>query len=591
MTATVAAPSFARNAGDRPPAPEAAPPHHRLARGLRMLRHVPASQVLARVRLAGARRAYGLVPQWALANDVPAGSLRLPLPDHLAALTRASLDRATLGARVADLVAGRLEFAGTQRDFRDGIAWDGPHPSPLWGFHLHYLAPVLELAAGGRGDVAAAILGSWRARFDRRWDPVAWHSYPTSLRLVNVVLAASLEPTSAIAGDLAPWVARHAAYLQRHLEYDLRGNHLLENARALMIAGAVLDGPDAAAWNRRARDIVATEIPEQILPDGAHFELSPMYHCVVLHRLLEMAALLGDDDPLTRETLAPAIARAAGFLEGILCPDGDIPLLGDAARNSAPPPAVLLDFARRYGATRPAHPEPGVRSFPDSGIHVWRSRDLWAVLDAGPVCPPYLPGHGQADSLTVEVWVRGACVVTDPGTHEYTGPERAWNRSSRAHSTVTVNDEDTSEVWGSFRVGGRARVFDVQADDLAVAASMQPWNGHARCRRTVRFADAAGRALHIADEAAVPAGRTARSRLHLHPDARLADGLRDDGRVALLHTPAGPVRITARHPMRLEPGRCSRQFGLVEPTTILVQDLRDDAPGLVRASFRIEPVG
>jgi hypothetical protein len=510
-------------------------------------------------------------------------------PDSLARVTHAVLDSDALRSRIEQVTAGTFHFVGQSQASATADVWTGPHPTPLWAFNLHYLAPVLELSAGGRQDLAANVLGSWRRAYDHRWDPVAWHPYPTSLRLVNVALAASLAEDPPLGPRLPGWIVNHAEYLARHLEYDLGGNHLLENARALLLASIVVNPPQALAWAALSRNILQAEVPEQILPDGAHFELSPMYHSIVLHRLLEMAAVLGNDDPLTRDVLAPAIARAARFLDAILCPDDDLPLLGDSARNGAPSPRVLLDLARAYVTPNPRRNGPTLDAFTDSGIHVWRGSDVWAILDAGPVCPSYLPGHGQADSLTVEVWVRGVCVVTDPGTHEYTGPERAWNRSSRAHSTVTIDDEDTSEVWASFRVGGRARISNVAVDGLAVSATMVPWNVSARCRRTVRFADEHGATLDIRDDVALPRARSARSRLHLDPRVRLIDGLRDDGRVVLLDTDRGRVRITARHPMRLEPARCSRQFGLIEPTTILVQDLRGSRGDLVEGAFRIEP--
>ena len=44
-----------------------------------------------------------------------------------------------------------------------------------------------------------------------------------------------------------------------------------------------------------------------------------------------------------------------------------------------------------------------------------------------------------------------------------------------------------------------------------------------------------------------------------------------DGVVA--RSPAGFVRIQAEHPLEVERGRASRQYGLIEPTTILVQTL------------------
>jgi Heparinase II/III-like protein/Heparinase II/III N-terminus len=565
----------------------------RLARMHRMLIHVPPRQVAARMRLVGLRQLYRIAPERVLPRASalePSRPAPIAVPAGVADIARAVLEPAGLRRRIEQLTAGVFDFVGQRRASAMADVWAGPHPTPLWAFNLHYLAPVLELSAGGREDLAARMLASWRGAHDHRWDPVAWHPYPSSMRLGNVVLAASLAGGIPLGPGLQGWVARHARYLAGHLEYDLRGNHLLENARALLLASAVVDAPQAPAWAALARTILQVEVPEQILPDGAHFELSPMYHAIVLQRLLEMAAVLGDEDPLTRDVLAPAIARAARFLDAILCPDDDIPLLGDSARDGAPRARVLLDLARAYTTPTPRRAAPTLETFPDSGIHVWRSSTVWAILDAGPVCPPYLPGHGQADSLTVEVWVRGVCVVTDPGTHEYTGPERAWNRSSRAHSTVTLDDQDTSEVWASFRLGGRARMSDVAVDGLAVSATMVPWNASARCRRTVRFADEHGGALDIRDDVAVPGVRRARSRLHLDPRVRLIDGLRADGRVAVVETDRGRVRITAHHPMRLEPARCSRRLGLVEPTTILVQDLRPSRGDHVDGAFRIEPI-
>jgi uncharacterized heparinase superfamily protein len=566
---------------------------HRVARVHRMLAHVRPRQVMARVRLGGLRQLYRMAPERALPRAAALelrGRAPIAVPAGVAHITRAVLEPTALRRRIEQLTAGVFDFVGRRRASAMADVWAGPHPTPLWAFNLHYLAPVLELSAGGREDLAARLLASWRGAYDHRWDPVAWHPYPTSLRLGNVVLAASLTGDSPLGPRLQGWVARHARYLAGHLEYDLRGNHLLENARALLLASAVIDAPQSPAWGALARTILQDEVPEQILPDGAHFELSPMYHAIVLHRLLEMAAVLGDEDPLTRDVLAPAITRAARFLDAILCPDDDLPLLGDSSRDGAPRARVLLDLARAFTTPTPRRPAPTLEAFPDSGIHVWRGSTVWAILDAGPVCPSYLPGHGQADSLTVEVWVRGVCVVTDPGTHEYTGLERAWNRSSRAQSTVTFDVEDTSVVWDCFRVGGRARVSDVAVDGLAVSATMVPWNASARCRRTVRFADEQGGTLDIRDDVAVPGARRARSRLHLDPRVRLIDGLRADGRVAVVETERGRVRITARHPMRLEAARCSRQLGLVEPTTILVQDLRPARGDHVDGAFRIEPV-
>jgi uncharacterized heparinase superfamily protein len=334
-----------------------------------------------------------------------------------------------------------------------------------------------------------------------------------------------------------------------------------------------------------ARQLLRDEVREQVRADGSHFELSPMYLLVILQRCLQALALLDRDEPLAHRTLAPAVTRMARFLAATLCPDGDIPPLGDAVRGFAPPPAALLALAEQFTGVRPPAAAHGVTSFDDAGLHVFRSARLWAIFDAGPVCADYLPGHGQADSLTVEVWCDGACVIGDPGVHEYTGPERAWGRSSRAHSTLTVDDADTSEVYGSFRVGGRARIAAVTRCPDGVTAMLAPFALRGRLMRTVRLDRAGGGQLEILDSASVPPGRTARSRLHLHPAVQIVDGPAPDGRTVIVRSPAGLVRIEAGRPIELERGRASRNYGLIEPTTILVQPLVAGA-----ARFSIEPL-
>ena len=93
-------------------------------------------------------------------------------------------------------------------------------------------------------------------------------------------------------------------------------------------------------------------------------------------------------------------------------------------------------------------------------------RDMVALLDVGEVGPDYLPGHAHADTLSFEMSVFGQRVVVNSGTSCYgLGAERSRQRGTSAHSTVEVNGMDSSEVWGGFRVGRRARPFDVVVEE------------------------------------------------------------------------------------------------------------------------------
>ena len=96
----------------------------------------------------------------------------------------------------------------------------------------------------------------------------------------------------------------------------------------------------------------------------------------------------------------------------------------------------------------------------------------WHLLaDVGPPCPPSLPAHAHADTFGCLLHVDKVPLLVDTGTSTYEpGPVRRYERSTAAHSTVQVDGADSTEVWGVFRAGRRARVsgLAVHADAARV---------------------------------------------------------------------------------------------------------------------------
>ena len=95
----------------------------------------------------------------------------------------------------------------------------------------------------------------------------------------------------------------------------------------------------------------------------------------------------------------------------------------------------------------------------------------WHLLaDVGPPCPPSLPAHAHADTFGCLLHVDKVPLLVDTGTSTYEpGPVRRYERSTAAHSTVQVDGADSTEVWGVFRAGRRARVsgLAVHAEDAS----------------------------------------------------------------------------------------------------------------------------
>ena len=214
----------------------------------------------------------------------------------------------------------------------------------------------------------------------------------------------------------------------------------------------------------------------------------------------------------------------------ILAPEGRLPLFGDSARESDLEPRRLTAAMRELLPFVPPAPESGDRVFKGAGL--WRLDDPdeghRLLLDAGEVCPDRLPAHGQADTFSFLLSVAGRAMVVDPGLHSYAAGEmRDYCRSTRAHSTVEVDGEDSSEVWSSFRVGRRARIRPLQASvggRLATFSAEHDGYRHLGVRHARLVSHLAPGAWLVVDRLRARGFHDYRSRVHLHPSAVLERG-------------------------------------------------------------------
>jgi uncharacterized heparinase superfamily protein len=157
------------------------------------------------------------------------------------------------------------------------------------------------------------------------------------------------------------------------------------------------------------------------------------------------------------------------------------------------------------------------------------------ILDVGAIGPDYIPGHAHADTLSFELHVDGMPVIVDSGTSTYEDCTlRHWQRSTRAHNTVEIDGQDSSEVWGSFRVARRARTTVLKESKDFVEARHDGYRrlpGKPLHKREWRFS---ARCVQIRDN--ISGGfKTAIGRFHFHPDVQLipSSGDTNSGKIIL----------------------------------------------------------
>jgi hypothetical protein len=318
----------------------------------------------------------------------------------------------------------------------------------LGRFHRQYGDDVLAAARAGDLEETRRLIATWiEAHPPHNGD--AWHPYPLSTRVGNWIAALTLLP-DVVSPELSSSLWRQLQRLRMNVEDDVLGNHVVRNARALVLGGTSFG---AADLTRRGIELLRRELPEQVLRDGGHYERSPSYHLVVLRDLLEIHAAS------PHSWLAEAIERMRIFAAALARPDGAPALFNDGTVDSP-----MLEL--------PDAPD-GLAVFDQSGFVVVRDGPLWLAFRCGPPSPNFLPAHAHADALSFQLWWRGRPVLVDPGTCTYEpGPDRDWFRSTRAHSTVCVDGRNQFRLWGAFRSGPLPKVSLRYARDRALEASV-----------------------------------------------------------------------------------------------------------------------
>ena len=294
-----------------------------------------------------------------------------------------------------------------------------------------------------------------------------------------------------------------------NLEYHLLGNHLLENSFSLLFGAYYFR--DEYLY-KKAVKILKEELKEQILDDGGHFELSPMYHQIILFRVLDCINLVKNNSWKSKELLELLNSKAElmlGWLENITYENGDIPLLNDSANKITPTSHELFDYADKLKL------ETNNIMLKESAYRKIVKEKYECLVDIGHIGSSYIPGHAHADTLNFELRINGKAFIVDSGLSTYeTNSIRSNQRSTKAHNTIEIMGKDSSEVWGAFRVANRAEIISLEEKENFIKATHDGYKKYDIIHtRTWKFKND-----KIVIEDNLSKKCKAMFRLHFHPD-------------------------------------------------------------------------
>lgn len=280
--------------------------------------------------------------------------------------------------------------------------------------------------------------------------------------------------------------------------YSSANNHLIGEAAGVYVAASTWPlWPQITAWGERCRAILEEECQRQNAADGGNREQAFAYQTFVLDFLL----IAGLAARARGEDFAPDYWRRIevmiDFLASMTNFSGQLPMIGDAddglVVSLAPEPgfsahlsliatgAVLFgrpDLAVKAGtldgktatllgveavrrlANLKERGRKGFRprlQFAESGYYLMGAgfdtpSEVRLLVDSGPLGYLSIAAHGHADALSFVLSLGDREILVDPGTYAYhTDPAwRRYFRSTLAHNTVGIDDEDQSVQAGNF---------------------------------------------------------------------------------------------------------------------------------------------
>ena len=459
--------------------------------------------------------------------------------------------------------------------------WNASGHSALWQYNLHYFNDLISDSASQRLSWHNEAIHSW-IRENKVGAKIAWDPYPTSLRIVNWVKWHF--ETGQLSDRSQCSLYMQARWLSKTLEHHLGGNHLFSNAKALYFTGAFFDGEEAQQWLDTSLKIISEQIRIQILEDGGHYEKTPMYHGLFIVDLLDLINITEAYDFKFEKLTSVVEQWKSLYLKMyrwlmLMChPDGEISFFNDSAFAISPKISEIEIYAAVLGLSAGKQNLEAIEELSGSGYLRLSSENAVAIVDVGTIGPKSLPGHAHADTLSFELSINERRVIVNSGTSCYgLSFERQRQRSTNAHNTVTVNDDNSSEVWRGFRVARRAYPVDLRVLTASTGVQVQcSHNGYRRLRgrpthRRLWTLEAGG--LAIIDEV-LGQHDVAIANYHFHPDLSLTiDDIKVSGVGSICGTEifrwqvvSGDAHITQStwHP----------EFGLSEPNQKLVLALR-----------------
>lgn len=271
--------------------------------------------------------------------------------------------------------------------------------------------------------------------------------------------------------EMSKSLMEHARYLYAWTDKYQGGNWQVIEANGLATTGLMFpEARESKSWRERGLMRLSEHMQRDILPDGAHSELTAGYHAVVMgsfSNISQLAKTNGTDVPglLSRHEKMFDWLQETSQPNRTVPPTGDIHNLGqpigsDMATGALlynrpdfkflAPPEAPASWVWTFGAgafdryAQIPSQRPGFNSYltPDSKMFAmrssWETDANYLMFD----CAPWGGGHSHQDRLQIVVAAERNLLI-DPGIYAYDQPlSTTYFRKSVAHNVVIIDGKE-----------------------------------------------------------------------------------------------------------------------------------------------------
>ena len=380
-----------------------------------------------------------------------------------------------------------LTFPGT---------WNNKNWDRLWQFNLHYFNWTIDwiiesISIGNwssKGNHIEYLIDDW-IKNNKIGFGDGWHSYTISIRIRNLSCIYRYFPELRNQTRIESlWIQLN--WLDNHIEFFHKGNHLLENLISLLFVSIQFEGQDANNIFNRNLELLRLELDKQIMNDGGHIERSAAYHLIILERLSELALIIRLVKSYIPGWLNQKIKLMNNWVEKIKLLNNRFPDFNDSALDISNNIDTVL-YKSKAALNEKQKKEEVFKIInskidkvlkktknkknnsiqttilENTGWAIFRLKDSWEITFKWGIAGfKKSSGHINADLSSINIYYDGKPILSEAGTSVYKDcSERSYERSGSSKNSIQVasfnkdlqggiiNWEDSIETWGSFGTG------------------------------------------------------------------------------------------------------------------------------------------